>query len=56
MEVQKVNLSTVLDDEITSGADRGNNIITGEADVAEVVNGSGNGARNCHTFKMFQIL
>jgi hypothetical protein len=41
MEVQKVNLSTVLDDEITSGADRGNNIITGEADVAEVVNGSG---------------
>lgn len=50
MEVHNINLSTVLDDEITSG-DRRNNIVTGEADV---VNDSGTGARNCHTFKMFQ--
>ncbi|CAL9224084.1 unnamed protein product [Arabidopsis halleri] len=38
MEVHNINLSTVLDDEITSG-DRRSNIVTGEADV---VNGSGN--------------
>ncbi|KFK33103.1 hypothetical protein AALP_AA6G331600 [Arabis alpina] len=41
LEVDKVNHSTVLDDEITS-RDCGNNSIAGEIDVAEVVNGSGN--------------
>ncbi|CAH2079849.1 unnamed protein product, partial [Thlaspi arvense] len=52
MEADKVNFSTVLDDEITSGDSR-NKIISGEADVAELVditqrhqfepdNGSGN--------------
>ncbi|XP_019086790.1 PREDICTED: centromere-associated protein E-like [Camelina sativa] len=41
MEVQKVNLSTVLDDEISSGDFR-NGIIPGETDVADIVNGSGN--------------
>ncbi|CAH2080053.1 unnamed protein product [Thlaspi arvense] len=41
MEADKVNLSTVLDDEITSGDCR-NTIISKEADVAELVNGSGN--------------
>ncbi|XP_010450668.1 PREDICTED: A-kinase anchor protein 9-like [Camelina sativa] len=41
MEVQKVNLSTILDDEITSGDSR-NSIIPGETDVSDIVNGSGN--------------
>ncbi|EOA15883.1 hypothetical protein CARUB_v10003962mg [Capsella rubella] len=40
MEVHKVKLSTVLDDEITSGDCR-NNIIPGETNVSEIVNGSG---------------
>ncbi|XP_010441185.1 PREDICTED: titin-like isoform X2 [Camelina sativa] len=39
MEVHKVNLSTVLDDEISSGDCR-NGIILGETDVADIVNGS----------------
>lgn len=49
MKVDKVNLSTVLDDELTD-RDCGNITIPGAADV---VNGSGNGARNCYKFKIF---
>ncbi|EFH44908.1 hypothetical protein ARALYDRAFT_493941, partial [Arabidopsis lyrata subsp. lyrata] len=41
MEVHNINLSTVLDDEITSG-DRRNNIVTGEADVVNDSGRSGN--------------